>query len=119
MPEARDERPDLIRQLAAARQQLAQHPDQLLRRRLAVLEHYLEHGSQVMLEPYRVPPEAISTAPDFTLHESPEELAMDIAKTHNRFFSYRDYERIMLGMLRFRQSVDTPRVKENTYAVVG
>jgi len=99
-------RPDfnaVLRERAVLLQQrLSQQPaDDLLRRRLAVVEGYLATGQPPPLALTVADHAAARSAPDFVLHETAEAVAVDLARTQRRIFTLADYDRILVGMTRF------------------
>jgi len=87
---------------ALLQQRLLQQPaDDLLRRRLAVLQGYLTTGQPPLLT-LTIPDDAAArSAADFALHETAEAVALDLARTRRRLFTLADYDRILAGMTRF------------------
>ena len=101
-----DTAPDLhalLRERTALLQQrLDQSPtDDVLRRRLAVLQGYLATGQPPPLTPTVPDHAAARSAADFILHETAEAVAVDLARTQRRIFTLADYDRILAGMTRF------------------
>ncbi len=106
-----DPRSELLAQVKMIRRRAeADAADSLLQRRLAFLEGYLA-TSQCSELAATVPDHSSAwSPPDFTLHETAEALALDIARTQRRVFTQADYERIFAGILRFAQAAYAERV---------
>ncbi len=102
---------DLQEWVAIIRQRCKDHPsDSLLGKRLAFLEKYLATGQLDDLNPTITDHSSALISPDFYLHETAEALAIDIARTKQRIFSQADYDRILMGILRFAKADQSGRI---------
>ena len=84
--------------------------DSLLSKRLDFLENYLATGQLNELKPAIPDHSSALMPPDFSLHESAEALAVDIARTKQRIFSQADFDRIFAGILRFAKADQSGRI---------
>ena len=93
----------VLREWAALLQQrlLQQPADDLLHRRLAVLQGYLTTGQPPPLTPTLPDHAAARSVADFALHETAEAVAVDLAQARRRIFTLADYDRLLAGMTRF------------------
>ncbi|MCB1919827.1 MAG: hypothetical protein KDJ28_07610 [Candidatus Competibacteraceae bacterium] len=111
-----DRHTDLCARVALLKQRVVEQPgDDLLHRRLTVLEAYLATGECPLLEPTAADHTSALTPADFALHETPEALAVDMARTRQRVFTLADYDRILAGMARFAPGDDASR----THAILA
>jgi hypothetical protein len=107
-----DAHANLLARIAQIRQRAERHPDDaLLSRRLAFLDHWLATGQCGILDATIPDHTAALTPPDFVEHETAEALALDLARTQRRRFTWADYDRLFAGLLRFADAADSDPVR--------
>lgn len=107
-----DQRAVLHAQITNLRRRTEPHSGAaLFQRRLAFLDGWLANAPGGFLETTVPDHSAALTPPDNVCCESAEALALDLAWTQRRIFTWADYDRLFAGMLRFADAAQSSPIQ--------